>query len=83
MTTPVAALSTTPAAARTLGSGWSGKRRTQVAAQNAAQAWMQLPPHEAGPLAADLVNMLLDVTTPGRTATVRAQIAKRLGQVTH
>ncbi|MFF2205998.1 hypothetical protein [Streptomyces sp. NPDC058145] len=57
-----------------------GKRRTQVAAQNAAQAWMQLPPHEAGPLASDLVNMLLEVAAPERTATMRAQIAERLGQ---
>ncbi|MEU1466295.1 hypothetical protein ABZ467_37980 [Streptomyces sp. NPDC005727] len=57
-----------------------GKRRTQMAAQNAAQAWMQLPPHEAGPLASDLVNMLLEVAAPKRTATMRAQIAERLGQ---
>ncbi|MEU9761823.1 hypothetical protein AB0D98_19165 [Streptomyces sp. NPDC047987] len=57
-----------------------GKRRTQVAAQNAAQAWMQLPPHEAGPLASDLVNMLMEVAAPERTATMRAQIAERLGQ---
>lgn len=57
-----------------------GRRRTQVAAQNAAQAWMQLPPHEAGPLASDLVNMLLEVAAPERTATMRAQIAERLGQ---
>lgn len=57
-----------------------GKRRTQVAAQNAAQAWMQLPLHEAGPLAPDLVNMLLEVAAPERTATMRAQIAERLGQ---
>ncbi|MFD6329172.1 hypothetical protein ACFWGI_06285 [Streptomyces niveus] len=55
-----------------------GKRRTQIAAQNAAQSWMQLPPHEAGPLAADLVNMLLEVTDPERTETMRAQIAERL-----
>lgn len=60
-----------------------GKRRTQVAAQNAAQAWMQLPPHEAGPLASDLVNMLLEVAAPERTATMRAQIAERLGQLNH
>ena len=58
-----------------------GKRRTQVAAQNAAQTWMQLPPHEAGPLASDLVNMLLEVAAPDRTASVRAQIAERLGQL--
>ncbi|WP_435059286.1 hypothetical protein [Streptomyces sp. bgisy060] len=57
-----------------------GKRRTQVAAQNAAQAWMQLPLHEAGPLAPDLVNMLLEVVAPEHTATIRAQIAERLGQ---
>ncbi|MFF7115488.1 hypothetical protein ACFY91_24700 [Streptomyces albogriseolus] len=57
-----------------------GKRRTQVAAQNAAHAWMQLPLHEAGPLAPDLVNMLLEVAAPERTATMRAQIAERLGQ---
>ncbi|WP_440580931.1 hypothetical protein [Streptomyces sp. PT19] len=57
-----------------------GKRRTQVAARNAAQAWMQLPPHEAGPLASDLVNMLLEVAAPERTAALRAQIAERLGQ---
>ncbi|GAA2720401.1 MULTISPECIES: hypothetical protein [Streptomyces] len=57
-----------------------GKRRTQVAAQNAAQAWMQLPLHEAGPLASDLVNMLLEVAAPERTATMRAQIAERLRQ---
>lgn len=55
-----------------------GKRRTQVAAQNAAQAWTQLPPHEAGPLATDLVNMLLEVAAPERTATMRAHIAQRL-----
>jgi hypothetical protein len=55
-----------------------GKRRTQIAAQNAAQAWMQLPPHEAAPLSADLVNMLLEVAAPERTATMRAQIAERL-----
>jgi hypothetical protein len=60
-----------------------GKRRTQVAAQNAAQAWMQLPLHEASPLAADLVNMLLEVAAPERTATMRAQIAERLGQLNH
>ncbi|MFF3957504.1 hypothetical protein ACFYY1_30465 [Streptomyces sp. NPDC001890] len=58
-----------------------GKRRTQVAAQNAAQAWMHLPPHEAGPLASDLVNMLLEVAAPERTATMRAQITGKLGQV--
>lgn len=58
-----------------------GKRRTQVAAQNAAQAWMQLPLHEAGPLTSDLVNMLLEVAPPERTATMRAQIAERLGQL--
>jgi hypothetical protein len=58
-----------------------GKRRTQVAAQNAAQAWMQLPLHEAGPLAPDLVNMLLEVAPPERTATMRAQIGERLGQL--
>ncbi|MFI6283007.1 hypothetical protein [Streptomyces sp. NPDC050988] len=58
-----------------------GKRRTQVAAQNATQAWMQLPPHEAGPLTSDLVNMLLEVAPPERTATMRAQIAERLGQL--
>ncbi|MER5372584.1 hypothetical protein [Streptomyces sp. NPDC002553] len=58
-----------------------GKRRTQVAAQNAAQAWMQLSPQEARPLASDLVNMLLEVAAPERTATMRAQIAERLGQV--
>jgi hypothetical protein len=58
-----------------------GKRRTQVAAQNAAQAWMQLPLHEAGPLASDLVNMLLEVAAPERTATMRTQIAERLGQI--
>jgi hypothetical protein len=58
-----------------------GKRRTQVAAQNATQAWMQLPLHEAAPLATDLVNMLLEVTDPERTATMRAQIAERLGQL--
>ncbi|MEV4872832.1 hypothetical protein [Streptomyces syringium] len=55
-----------------------GKRCTQIAAQNAAQSWMQLPPKEAGPLAADLVNMLLEVAAPERTATMRAQIAERL-----
>ncbi|MFD7954257.1 hypothetical protein ACFV4X_12250 [Streptomyces ardesiacus] len=60
-----------------------GKRRTQIAAQNAAQAWMHLPPHEAGPLAADLVNMLMEVAAPERTATIRAQIAQRLGQPTN
>ncbi|MGC5264086.1 hypothetical protein ACPXCO_24010 [Streptomyces cyaneofuscatus] len=58
-----------------------GKRRTQVAAQNAAQAWMHLPPHDAGPLASDLVNMLLEVAALERTATMRAQIAERLGQL--
>jgi len=58
-----------------------GKRRTQVAAQNAAYAWMQLSPQEAGPLASDLVNMLLEVAAPERTATMRAQITERLGQV--
>ncbi|WP_331732850.1 hypothetical protein OG613_48780 (plasmid) [Streptomyces sp. NBC_00015] len=58
-----------------------GKRRTQVAAQNAAQAWMQLPLHEAGPLVSDLVNMLLEVAAPERTATMRAQIAERLSHL--
>jgi hypothetical protein len=57
-----------------------GKRRTQVAAQNAAQAWMHLPPAEAAQLGSDLVNMLLEVAAPERTATMRAQIAERLGQ---
>lgn len=57
-----------------------GKRRTQVAAQNAVHAWMQLPQHEAGPLATDLVNMLLEITAPERTQTMRVQIAQRLGQ---
>jgi hypothetical protein len=57
-----------------------GRRRTQIAAQNAAQAWMHLPPHEARTLASDLVNMLMEVTTPEKTATIRAQIAERLGQ---
>ncbi|MEU7028825.1 hypothetical protein AB0A60_19310 [Streptomyces sp. NPDC046275] len=57
-----------------------GKRRTQIAAQNAVQAWMHLSPSEAGLLASDLVNMLMEVTAPERTATVRAQIAERLGQ---
>ncbi|GAA2630491.1 hypothetical protein GCM10010307_22280 [Streptomyces vastus] len=52
-----------------------------MAAQNAAQAWMRLPLHEAGPLASDLVNMLLKVAAPERTATMRAQIAERLGQL--
>ncbi|MER7194805.1 hypothetical protein [Streptomyces flaveolus] len=60
-----------------------GKQRTQVAAQNAAQAWMQLPLHVAGPLASDLVNMLLEVAAPERTATMRAQIAERLGQASN
>ncbi|MFH8257625.1 hypothetical protein [Streptomyces roseolus] len=60
-----------------------GKRRTQIAAQNAAQAWMHLPLHEAGPLASDLVNMLTEVTAPEKTATIRAQIADRLGQRTN
>ncbi|MFD5079651.1 hypothetical protein [Streptomyces sp. NPDC058371] len=60
-----------------------GRRRTQVAAQNAAQAWMQLPLHEAGPLASDLVNMLLEVASPERTATMRAQIAERLGNLSN
>ncbi|MFE5406201.1 hypothetical protein ACFQ9Z_33540 [Streptomyces sp. NPDC056580] len=60
-----------------------GKRCPQMAAQNAAQAWMQLPPQEAGALAADLVNMLLEVATPERTATMRAQIAERLGQLSN
>ncbi|MFJ5951347.1 hypothetical protein [Streptomyces noursei] len=60
-----------------------GRRRTQVAAQNATQAWMQLPPHEAGPLASDLLNMLLEVAAPERTATMRAQIAERLGQLSN
>ncbi|MCX4681427.1 hypothetical protein OG413_40225 [Streptomyces sp. NBC_01433] len=58
-----------------------GKRRTQVAAQNAADAWMHLPPHEAGPMVSDLVNMLLEVVAPERTATMRAQITERLGQL--
>ncbi|OEJ22997.1 hypothetical protein AR457_37995 [Streptomyces agglomeratus] len=60
-----------------------GKRLTQVAAQNAAQAWMQLPPHEAGPLASDLVSMLLEVAAPERTAPMRAQITERLGQISN
>ncbi|MFJ5819394.1 hypothetical protein ACIQGT_36710 [Streptomyces sp. NPDC093108] len=58
-----------------------GDRRTQVAAQNAAQAWMHLPSHEAGPLGSDLVNMLLEVAAPERTATMRAQIIGRLEQL--
>ncbi|MEU5193730.1 hypothetical protein AB0G86_06650 [Streptomyces scabiei] len=58
-----------------------GKRRTQVAAQNAAQAWMHLPLHEAAPLASDLVNMLLEVAAPERTSIMRAQIAERIGQL--
>ncbi|WP_225637434.1 hypothetical protein [Streptomyces solaniscabiei] len=57
-----------------------GKRRTQVAAQNAAHAWMQLPPHEGVPLAENLINMLLEVTAPERTATMRAQITEQLNQ---
>ncbi|MFD7861541.1 hypothetical protein [Streptomyces sp. NPDC059783] len=57
-----------------------GKRRTRIAAQNAAQAWMHLPPHEAGPLASDLVNMLMEVTAFRNTATICDQIARRLGQ---
>ncbi|MGW6202181.1 hypothetical protein ACWF9B_00790 [Streptomyces sp. NPDC055089] len=56
-----------------------GRRRTQLAAQSAAQAWMQLPPHEAAPLASDLVGMLLEVAAPERTASMRDQIAKRIG----
>ncbi|MET9107621.1 hypothetical protein [Streptomyces zhihengii] len=60
-----------------------GKLRTQVAAQNAAQAWMQLPPHEARPLTHDLVSMLLEVAAPERTATMRTQIAERLGQLSN
>lgn len=55
-----------------------GMIRTQVAAQNAAQAWMQLPANEAGPLTADLVNMLLEVAGPERTASMRAQIEERI-----
>jgi hypothetical protein len=55
-----------------------GKRRTQIAAQNAAQAWMQLSPHEAPPLATDLLNMLLEVAAPERTETIRARIQQRL-----
>lgn len=57
-----------------------GKRRTQVAAQNAAQAWMQLPPHEAAARAGDLVSMLQEVAAPERTATMRTQIAERLAR---
>ncbi|MFD8667694.1 hypothetical protein OG728_38440 (plasmid) [Streptomyces microflavus] len=59
-----------------------GKRLTQIAAQNAAQAWMQLPPHDAAPLHTELVNMLLEVATPERTATMRAQINDRLARAT-
>ncbi|MFF9157609.1 hypothetical protein ACF1AB_35920 [Streptomyces sp. NPDC014846] len=55
-----------------------GKRRTQRAAQNAAQAWMYLQPQQAVPLSTDLLNMLLEVTTPERTATMRSQIEERL-----
>jgi hypothetical protein len=57
-----------------------GRRRTQVAAQNAVQAWMHLPLCQARPLASDLVDMLLEVTAPERTETMRAHIAERLGQ---
>ncbi|MFJ6392356.1 hypothetical protein ACIQJT_32650 [Streptomyces sp. NPDC091972] len=57
-----------------------GRRRTQVAAQNAAQAWMHLPLCQARPLASDLVDMLLEVAAPERTETMRAHIAERLGQ---
>ncbi|MFF1678361.1 hypothetical protein ACFVYG_20270 [Streptomyces sp. NPDC058256] len=58
-----------------------GKRRTQLAAQNAAQAWMQLPPNEAVPLVTDLVNMLLEVAAPERTETMRSQLEARLRDV--
>ncbi|MER5891204.1 hypothetical protein ABT160_45980 [Streptomyces sp. NPDC001941] len=55
-----------------------GKRRTQIAAQNAAEAWMRLPLHEARHLASDLVNMLVEVAAPERTAGIRTMITERL-----
>ncbi|MGP3951259.1 hypothetical protein [Streptomyces sp. 7N604] len=58
-----------------------GKRRTQEAASNAAAAWMRLPPSDAIGLGPDLVNMLLEVAAPERTATMRAQIQMRLQEI--
>ncbi|MFC9266298.1 hypothetical protein ACFTXJ_00750 [Streptomyces zhihengii] len=59
-----------------------GRRRTQVAAGNAAWSWMQLPPDEAAVLAPDLLSMLNEVATPNRTQTMRAQIETRLRHLT-
>ncbi|MFE6904382.1 type VII secretion system-associated protein [Streptomyces sp. NPDC057717] len=58
-----------------------GKRRTQLAAGNAAAAWMQLPPHDAVATATDLLSMLLDVTAPERTKTIRSRIRARLLEI--
>ncbi|MFE7777693.1 hypothetical protein ACFU5O_28095 [Streptomyces sp. NPDC057445] len=58
------------------------RKRTQIAASNAAAAWIQLPPTEAIVSATDLVNMLLEVTAPERTETMRGQIEARLQQLT-
>ncbi|MFE7332551.1 hypothetical protein ACFU8W_48490 [Streptomyces sp. NPDC057565] len=55
-----------------------GKRRTQVAAQCATAAWMQLPPHEAVRTSSEVVSMLLEVTGPERTQTMRAAIEARI-----
>ena len=55
-----------------------GKRRTQVAAGNAAWAWMQLTPPDGVVLASDVLNMLQEVAPPERTQTMRSQIEARL-----
>ncbi|KNE83357.1 hypothetical protein AB0B04_19445 [Streptomyces xinghaiensis] len=60
-----------------------GRRRTQIAAQNAAQAWMYTSPQEAVPLATDLISMLLEVAAPERTATMRSRIENRLTELSH
>lgn len=59
-----------------------GRRRTQIAAQNAAQAWMHLSPHEAVAQVNELLNMLLEIAAPERTATMRNQIEERLRKAT-
>ncbi|MCZ1012284.1 hypothetical protein [Streptomyces lydicus] len=59
-----------------------GKRLTQIAAQNAAQAWMQLPLNDAVAQANELLSMLLEVVAPERTESMRFQIEQRLQQGT-
>ncbi|MET8676086.1 hypothetical protein ABZW18_00375 [Streptomyces sp. NPDC004647] len=59
-----------------------GKRLTQQAASRAAASWIQLNATDAARLAPELLDMLLEVAAPERTATIRGQVQQRLQELT-